>query len=157
MAVLPDAEQDEIQARRFVGCPEELSQLLLVGCCGFCRRQLAAHPVDAPDGDAREQGTLGHPVVRVLVVRRDGPFVPKEDVNLAPVEPVGVVAGEYLVGCLRGRAAGERDCETISLGYRCFGLRCEVAGGSLGELLRVLLDEEVQRSRMATAIRRALS
>ncbi len=91
------------------------------------------------------------------MVRVDGPLVPEEDVDFAPVEFVGVVAGERLIGPLRGRAAGERDGEAAAFVYRRFGPEDEIAGGSLGEFFWRFVDEEVQRSRISTAARRAVS
>ena len=76
MAVFPEAAQDEVEPRD-VDLSEERAQFLLVGRGGLVGEQLAAHPVDAPDRDAREEGLVGHPVVRVLVFG-DGPLVPEE-------------------------------------------------------------------------------
>jgi hypothetical protein len=113
--------------------------------------------VDAPDGDVVEEHLAGHLVVRVLVVGRDGSLVTEEDVDPAPVYPVGVVSGQYTVHSLRCRAAGEHDGETPALLDGLPGLRRELARGGRGELFETPVDVDAQRSSISTAARRAPS
>src|SRR5215213_3700995 len=156
VTILPKASEDEVEPRDIIRS-EELAQLPLVGCGCLLGGQLAAHPVDASYAYVREEGLAGHPVVRVLVIGGDGTLVPEEDVDLAPVEFVGVVPGQHLVGGLRGRSSGERYGETASFINGLPGPGGEVARGGLGELLRRLVDEEIHSSSIATAARRAFS
>src|SRR3712207_2643052 len=155
VAVLPEAAEDQVEARRTL--PEEPPQLLLVGGSGLSGRQLAAHPVDAADRNVVEQSLARHAVVGGLVVGAYAPLVSEEDVDAIPIDPAGVVAGQRLVVGPRGRAAREGDGEAATLAYGLLSQGGEVAGGGLGELLRRLVDEEVHRSSTSTAARRARS
>jgi hypothetical protein len=113
--------------------------------------------VDAADRDVVQQRLARRAVVGVLVIWGHGTLVAEEDVDPAPVEPVGVVSGERPVGRLRGRAAGERDGEAAAFVYRLFGSGGEVAGCGRGQLIRRLVDKEIQGTETPTAVRRASS
>ena len=92
--------------------------------CGRSRRGRGRGAPRWPSGSSSPRGR-GH-----------GPLVPEEDVDLVPVDPVRVVAGQDLVGRLRGRAAGERDGETATLLDGLLGPGREVARGGLRRALR---------------------
>jgi hypothetical protein len=156
VAVAADAEQDQVEPWKLLS-PEELPQLHFIGRCRLIRRQLAPHPVDAPDRNVVEECLAGHAVVRVFVVGRDVTLVPEEDVDPAPVYALGVVAGQDPVRRLRGRAAGEHYSETATLIDGLLCLRRELPRGGPGELFGTLVDVDAQRSSTSTAAPRAAS
>src|SRR5215213_1341105 len=82
------------------------------------------------------------------------PLVPKEDVDLAPVYPVHVIAGQDPVHGLRCRAACEHYGETSALLDDLIGPGRALACGGRGELFLTTVDVDAQKSSISTALRR---
>ena len=91
------------------------------------------------------------------MVGRDGALVAEEEVDVAPVYSVSVVAGQDLVSRLRGRAPGEHDGEATALVDGLPGPGGELAGGGLREFFGTLVDVDAHRSSISTAVRKAAS
>ena len=94
---------------------------------------LAGHAVDivAGDGDARQQGLVGHAVVAVLVVGRDGAFVGEKEVQRAPGDPLAQCGTSQR---LEQRPGGPASRE----GHRAAATRRYGPGGRFHEQLRGL-------------------
>jgi hypothetical protein len=107
VAVGPDAEEDEIEARR------------QVDVCGAQRMNLRLGHVDAV-----QEGLPRELLVREVVVRRDVALVAPPDM---PVLPVEGLRREPLVGGADRRASGERDSKRPARGKPG-----DPAGGVLG-------------------------
>ena len=69
-------------------CSKDGAQFILVLLCGLCRIELAlqAMHVLRREVDVRQQGTLGHAVIAVGMIRRDTALVTPEDVHVLPFD-----------------------------------------------------------------------
>src|SRR5438270_12647828 len=84
MAVLTQAQQDQVKARRLArDGMEEFAQLIFIILGGGFRRKLGAETMDVfrRDGHPREQGLIRHAIVAVRMVRRDGALVAKKEMD----------------------------------------------------------------------------
>ena len=107
MTVRPDAEQNEVEARRQLDVRRAQRMNLRLGHV-----------------DPREERLPRELFIRELVVGRDVPLVAPPDV---PVLPVESLRREPLVDCADRRAAGERDAKGPAR-----GTPGDPAGGVLG-------------------------
>ena len=128
MPVGTDAEEEEIEL-----CVAELGFVVL---CGALLAELALDPVHRirPAFERVEKRLLRHPVVRVLVVRRDAALVAPPERNPAPVG--------FLLRCLFVRElgrlpSGQHDVSTFVRRAH------ESLGDDFCRLLLVLDDDEL--------------